>query len=39
MQKFSKDDLIKRLIWFLVGYFGNLYGLVSLPGPGLGGLG
>lgn len=29
--KFSSRDLIQKLIWALVGYLANLYGLVDLP--------
>jgi hypothetical protein len=29
--KFSRKDLIQRLVWALVGYLASLYGVVNLP--------
>jgi hypothetical protein len=31
MKKFSQAELIKRLVWALVGYFASLFGIVDLP--------
>lgn len=33
--KFSKKDLIQKLVWALIGYFASLYGFVNLPVEGV----